>query len=174
MCRRQQRDVRLMVAPRFMDIQAFCIKSRANRLLSLYTEVRRAKGAGEDIAELSKKLEEESVGYRKTNSHANSILFDVPKADQVADQHMLQISQILSLNQPSNLFLRHLLGFFKSTLKDENISIFDEPINDWVSLSQHDRLDQLICLVPLHEIGRAVFVSISRFVAYVMAGNDTF
>ncbi|SPJ74422.1 uncharacterized protein FTOL_04153 [Fusarium torulosum] len=136
MCRRQQRDVRLMVAPRFMDIHAFCTRSRANRILTLYTEVRRAKGAGEDVAELSKKLEEEIAGY---------------------DQHMHQTNQILALNQPNNLFLRHLLGFFKSTLEDENISFFDEPINDWVSLSQHDRLDQLICLVPLHKIGRAVF-----------------
>jgi hypothetical protein len=79
MCRRQQRDVRLVVAPRFMDIHAFCIKSRANRLLSLYTEVRRAKGAGEDIAELSRKLEEETVGYGEAISHANRMPFDVPK-----------------------------------------------------------------------------------------------
>ncbi|KAH6963930.1 hypothetical protein DER45DRAFT_128937 [Fusarium avenaceum] len=136
MCRQQQRDVRLMIAPRFMDIHAFCTRSRAKRILTLYTEVRRAMGAGEDAAELSKKLEEEIAGY---------------------DRHVYQTSQIIALNQPNNLFLRHLLGFFKSTSEDENISFFDEPINDWVSLSQHDRLDQLICLIPLHETGRAVF-----------------
>lgn len=79
MCRQQQRDVRLMVAPRFMDIHALCTRSRANRVLTLYTEVRRAMGAGEDVAELSKKLEEEIAGYGEANSHATCILFDVPK-----------------------------------------------------------------------------------------------
>lgn len=79
MCRQQQRDVRLMVAPRFMDIHAFCTRSRAKRILTLYTEVRRAMGAGEDAAELSKKLEEEIAGYGEANSHATCILFDVPR-----------------------------------------------------------------------------------------------
>jgi hypothetical protein len=36
-------------------------------------------GAGEDVAELSKKLEEEIAGYGEANSHATCILFDVPK-----------------------------------------------------------------------------------------------
>lgn len=95
------------------------------------------------------------------------------ETDQVVDRHVYQTSQIMALNQPNNLFLRHLLRFFKSTLEDENISFFDEPTNDWVSLSQHDRLDQLICLVPLHETGRAVFVSQSPCAEYIVAGNDT-
>ncbi|KAF4996254.1 hypothetical protein FGRMN_4610 [Fusarium graminum] len=136
MCERQQRDVRLLVAPRFMDIHAFCINSRAGRMSVLWTELRRALGAGEEVEELTKRLEEEAMEL---------------------GQHVLQTSQILALNQPSNLFLRHLLGFFKGALVDENTSFLDQPINDWASLSPHDRLDQLICLAPLYKAGRIAF-----------------
>ncbi|KAF5677963.1 hypothetical protein FHETE_1483 [Fusarium heterosporum] len=136
MCERQQSDARLLVAPRFTNIHAFCIRSRADRILTLYAELRRVLRAGEEITELSKSLEEQILEY---------------------DRYVLQTSQVLALKQPKSLFLRHLLRSFKSALKGENTSHLDEPVDDWASLSWHDRLDELIFLVPLHKVGRLVF-----------------
>ncbi|KAM0338538.1 hypothetical protein ACHAPU_011298 [Fusarium lateritium] len=119
-----------------MNVHAFCNNSRANRVLTLYTELRRAVGAGEEIAEMSKRLEEEIMEY---------------------DRYILQTSQVLALKQPNSFFLRNLLGSFKSALKGENTSYLDEPIDDWASLSWQDRLDELICLIPLYKVGRLAF-----------------
>ncbi|KAL5599973.1 hypothetical protein FOVSG1_007785 [Fusarium oxysporum f. sp. vasinfectum] len=138
MCRQIQQDKRHMVAPRLTHIVWRCITLRANRMVTLYAETEKASGLGEEVTNLDEKLEDECLKYLHL---------------------ILQASQVSALDKPGNYFLRHLLPCFKEMLnsRDGDGVYLDEPMNDWVSLNQPNRMDQLICLAPHTKVGRALF-----------------
>ncbi|KAH7172407.1 hypothetical protein DER46DRAFT_191972 [Fusarium sp. MPI-SDFR-AT-0072] len=138
MCRQIQQDKRHMVAPRLTHIVWRCITLRANRMVTLYAEAEKAPGLGEEVTNLDEKLEDECLKYL---------------------QLILQASQVSALDKPGNYFLRHLLPCFKEMLNSRGGDgiYLDEPMNDWVSLNQPNRMDQLICLAPHTKVGRALF-----------------
>ncbi|KAL5626321.1 hypothetical protein FOBRF1_000664 [Fusarium oxysporum] len=115
-----------------------CITLRANRMVTLYAETEKASGLGEEVTNLDEKLEDECLKYLHL---------------------ILQASQVSALDKPGNYFLRHLLPCFKEMLnsRDGDGVYLDEPMNDWVSLNQPNRMDQLICLAPHTKVGRALF-----------------
>ncbi|VTT78670.1 unnamed protein product [Fusarium fujikuroi] len=69
---------------------------------------------------------------------------------------LIQTSQVLALDKPGSYFLRNLLPSFRAMLKGEGGKYLDAPIHDWASLSQPDRLDQLICLAGYTRVGRVL------------------
>ncbi|KAJ4268303.1 hypothetical protein NW762_002366 [Fusarium torreyae] len=132
----QQRDTRHMVAPRCTAIAASCIMFRADSLLATHADVIKTSEAGEEVAELCEKREAELMKLH---------------------QLVLGTSQILALDQPEKHFWRDLLPTIRAALSDDGAKFLDEPSNDWVSVSQPDRLAQLISLIPTTRLGRLVF-----------------
>ncbi|RSM14478.1 hypothetical protein CDV31_005367 [Fusarium ambrosium] len=77
-----------------------------------------------------------------------------PKRDRL----LIQTSQVLAIDQPNKYFLRHLLPSWKTLLGPEDDAMFaDETNRDWVSLSQPQKLNQVISLIPITRIGRWIF-----------------
>ncbi|KAI1036409.1 hypothetical protein LB503_002844 [Fusarium chuoi] len=135
MCRQMQQDKRHMVAPRLSNISSRCIMLQANRMVTLYDEAEKAFESGTDDAYTGEKLVEEYLKYA---------------------QVLIQTSQVLALDKPGSYFLRNLLPSFRAMLKGESGKYLDAPIHDWASLSQPDRLDQLICLAGYTKVGRVL------------------
>ncbi|VZH87965.1 unnamed protein product, partial [Fusarium fujikuroi] len=135
MCRQMQQDKRHMVAPRLSNISSRCIMLQANRMVTLYDEAKKAFESGREDANTNEKLVEEYLKY---------------------SQVLIQTSQVLALDKPGSYFLRNLLPSFRAMLKGEGGKYLDAPIHDWASLSQPDRLDQLICLAGYTRVGRVL------------------
>ncbi|KAH7267056.1 uncharacterized protein BKA55DRAFT_589535 [Fusarium redolens] len=135
MCQQIQQDKRHMVAPRLTNITSRCIMLQAERMVALNAEAEKASELGEEAANLNEKLVEECLKYL---------------------QLLLQTSQVLALDKPGNYFLRHLLPCFRDMLKGGGGNYLDAPMNDWVTLAQPDRMDQLICLAAFTKVGRAL------------------
>ncbi|CVK92964.1 uncharacterized protein FPRN_04442 [Fusarium proliferatum] len=135
MCRQMQQDKRHMVAPRLSNISSRCIMLQANRMVTLYDEAEKAFESGREDANTDEKLVEEYLKY---------------------SQVLIQTSQVLALDKPGSYFLRNLLPSFRAMLKREGGKYLDAPIHDWASLSQPDRLDQLICLAGYTKVGRVL------------------
>ncbi|CVK89337.1 uncharacterized protein FMAN_04375 [Fusarium mangiferae] len=133
MCRQMQQDKRHMVAPRLSNISSRCIMLQANRMVTLYDEAEKAFKSGTEDANTDEKLVEEYLKYA---------------------QVVIQTSQVLALDKPGSYFLRNLLPSFRAMLKGGGGKYLDAPIHDWASLSQPDRLDQLICLAGYTRVGR--------------------
>ncbi|KAG4261054.1 hypothetical protein FPRO06_02754 [Fusarium proliferatum] len=107
----------------------------ANRMVTLYDEAEKAFESGREDANTDEKLVEEYLKY---------------------SQVLIQTSQVLALDKPGSYFLRNLLPSFRAMLKREGGKYLDAPIHDWASLSQPDRLDQLICLAGYTKVGRVL------------------
>lgn len=110
---------------------------QANRMVTLYDEAEKAFESGREDANTDEKLVEEYLKY---------------------SQVLIQTSQVLALDKPGSYFLRNLLPSFRAMLKREGGKYLDAPIHDWASLSQPDRLDQLICLAGYTKVGRVLLV----------------
>ncbi|EXK42318.1 hypothetical protein FOXG_01771 [Fusarium oxysporum f. sp. lycopersici 4287] len=136
MCRQIQQDKRHMVAPRLSNISSRCIMLQANRMVTLYAEAEKAFELGKEDANSNEKFVEEYLKY---------------------SQLLLQTNQVLALDKPGSYFLRNLLPSFRAMLKGGSGNYLDAPMNDWASLSQPDRLDQLICLAAYTRVGRTLF-----------------
>ncbi|KAF4945525.1 hypothetical protein FGADI_11888 [Fusarium gaditjirri] len=136
MCRQMQQDKRHMVAPRLSNISSRCIMLQANRMVTLYAEAEKAVELGKEDANSDEKIVEEHLKYL---------------------QLLLQTNQVLALDKPGSYFLRNLLPSFRAMLRGGSGNYLDAPMNDWVSLSQPDRLDQLICLAASTRVGRFLF-----------------
>ncbi|RKL34694.1 hypothetical protein BFJ72_g9147 [Fusarium proliferatum] len=108
---------------------------QANRMVTLYDEAKKAFESGREDANTDEKLVEEYLKY---------------------SQVLIQTSQVLALDGPGSYFLRNLLPSFRAMLKREGGKYLDAPIHDWASLSQPDRLDQLICLAGYTKVGRVL------------------
>ncbi|KAF4974251.1 hypothetical protein FZEAL_8831 [Fusarium zealandicum] len=134
----QQRDTRLIVAPRCTAAVMSCAQYAANDILRAYQRLEVKKQAGEDGGEV---LKEEL--YQKCTSYV---------------QFLVHTNQILKIDQPNKTFLRNLRPVAKEILGDEGETIFlDEPIGDYVSLSEPDQLDRIISLIPFSKFGRWLF-----------------
>ncbi|EWZ44944.1 hypothetical protein FOCG_00991 [Fusarium oxysporum f. sp. radicis-lycopersici 26381] len=136
MCRQIQQDKRHMVAPRLSNISSRCIMLQANRMVTLYAEAEKAFELGKEDVNSNEKFVEEYLKY---------------------SQLLLQTNQVLALDKPGSYFLRNLLPSFRAMLKGGSGNYLDAPMNDWASLSQPDRLDQLICLAAYTRVGRTLF-----------------
>ncbi|KAF5531994.1 hypothetical protein FMEXI_12709 [Fusarium mexicanum] len=135
MCWQMQQDKRHMVAPRLSNISSRCIMLQANRMVTLYDEAEKAFEAGAEDANSDEKFVEEYLKF---------------------SQVLIQTSQVLALDRPGSYFLRHLLPSFRAMLEGGSGKYLDAPIHDWASLSQPDRLDQLICLAGYTRVGRVL------------------
>ncbi|KAL2676927.1 hypothetical protein Neosp_010694 [[Neocosmospora] mangrovei] len=114
-----------------------CLVYRGRRALRLWKEIQEKSLKGEDVEKLWEKLVEQQDQYYRS---------------------VIQTSQVLGFEQPNNYFLKHLLPSWKTLLGPEDDAMFaDEMKGDWVSLSQPQKLDQVIGLIPLSKIGRWVF-----------------
>ncbi|TXC10131.1 hypothetical protein FocTR4_00005144 [Fusarium oxysporum f. sp. cubense] len=104
-------------------------------------------------------LERQAGGWAKGTSASTISLHDCKLIYSLKVHLILQASQVSALDKPGNYFLRHLLPCFKEMLnsRDGDGVYLDEPMNDWVSLNQPNRMDQLICLAPHTKVGRALF-----------------
>ncbi|KAH6978464.1 hypothetical protein EDB82DRAFT_223720 [Fusarium venenatum] len=135
LCRQQQRDTRLMVLPRFTEIYSHCLIDLGSRVSSLEAELKRTDKAGESNSELLDKLEQTTFRY---------------------GQILLQAQKIHALDQPNRRFLRNLVTWNRGILKDDDTGFLEEPLDDWVSIKDHNRLDQFITLIPATSIGRVL------------------
>ncbi|KAL6924751.1 hypothetical protein FSHL1_002001 [Fusarium sambucinum] len=135
LCRQQQRDTRLMVLPRYTEIYSHCLIDLGSRVSSLEAELKRTDKAGESNPELLDKLEQTTFRY---------------------GQFLLQAQKIHALEQPNRGFLRNLVTWNRGILKDDDTGFLEEPLDDWVSITDHDRLDQFITLIPATSIGRVL------------------
>ncbi|KAJ3458392.1 hypothetical protein MRS44_012501 [Fusarium solani] len=133
----QQLDPRHMIAPRCTAIAWSCLRYRLRRMLRVWKEIQQQSLAGEDVEELLGQLAEEQDQYQRL---------------------LLQTSRVLGIDQPNKYFLKHLLPSWKTLLGHEDDAMFADEMNgDWVSLSQPQKLDQAIGLIPMSRIGRWVF-----------------
>ncbi|KAI8657608.1 hypothetical protein NCS57_01139300 [Fusarium keratoplasticum] len=150
----QQLDPRHMIAPRCTAIAWSCVIYRARRVLRVWKEIQQKSLAGEeDIEELLGQLTEEQDQYQRL---------------------LLQTSQTFGIDQPDKSFQRHLLPSWRTLLGPEDDAIFAEEMKrDWVSLSQPQKLDQMVSRMLATRIGRWVFVSIARHPDSLMEGSDT-
>jgi len=158
MCRQMQQDKRHMVAPRLSNISSRCIMLQANRMVTLYDEAEKAFESGREDATSDEKLVEEYLKFCKIKDNGDYDPFAGPQADTLTAQVLIQTSQVLALEKPGSYFLRNLLPSFRAMLKGGSGKYLDAPIHDWASLSQPDRLDQLICLAGYTRIGRVLLV----------------
>ncbi|KAH7209422.1 hypothetical protein DER44DRAFT_744626 [Fusarium oxysporum] len=157
MCRQIQQDKRHMVAPRLSNISSRCIMLQANRMVTLYAEAEKAFELGKEDANSNEKFVEEYLKYCKIKDNGDYDPFAGPQADTLTAQLLLQTNQVLALDKPGSYFLRNLLPSFRAMLKGGSGNYLDAPMNDWASLSQPDRLDQLICLAAYTRVGRTLF-----------------
>ncbi|RSL75175.1 hypothetical protein BHE90_008599 [Fusarium euwallaceae] len=133
----QQLDLRHVVAPRCTGIGWTCAMYRVRRVLRFWKEIQQKSLEGEDVEELLEKLAVEQDQYQRL---------------------ILQTSQILAIDQPNEYFLDHLLPSWSTLLGPEDDDIFsDEMKSDWVSLSQPQKLDQMIGRMLATRIGQWVF-----------------
>lgn len=158
MCRQIQQDKRHMVAPRLSNISSRCIMLQANRMVTLYAEAEKAFELGKEDVNSNEKFVEEYLKYCKIKDNGDYDPFAGPQADTLTAQLLLQTNQVLALDKPGSYFLRNLLPSFRAMLKGGSGNYLDAPMNDWASLSQPDRLDQLICLAAYTRVGRTLFV----------------
>ncbi|RBA09116.1 hypothetical protein FPRO05_06253 [Fusarium proliferatum] len=128
----------------------------ANRMVTLYDEAEKAFESGREDANTDEKLVEEYLKYCKIKDNDDYDPFAGPQADTHTAQVLIQTSQVLALDKPGSYFLRNLLPSFRAMLKREGGKYLDAPIHDWASLSQPDRLDQLICLAGYTKVGRVL------------------
>ncbi|KAJ4316952.1 hypothetical protein N0V84_007608 [Fusarium piperis] len=74
------------------------------------------------------------------------------------ERSILQTSQILQIDQPNKSFRKHLLPSWRAVLGPEEDAVFSDDLkSDWVSLSQPQRLDQLISSMLATRIGQWIF-----------------
>ncbi|KAI7769139.1 hypothetical protein LZL87_000686 [Fusarium oxysporum] len=143
MCRQIQQDKRHMVAPRLTHIVWRCITLRANRMVTLYAEAEKAPGLGEEVTNLDEKLEDECLKYCKPRN--------------IGKHHLLTRLQADTLSQSTTDTSSEPGIRTRQASRGGDGIYLDEPMNDWVSLNQPNRMDQLICLAPHTKVGRALF-----------------
>ncbi|UPK94611.1 hypothetical protein LCI18_005546 [Fusarium solani-melongenae] len=127
-----------MIAPRCTAIAWSCLLYKARRVLRVWKEIQQKSLAGEeDIEELLGQLTEEQDQYQRL---------------------LLQTSQTFGIDQPDKSFQRHLLPSWRTLLGPEDDAIFAEEMKrDWVSLSQPQKLDQMVGRMLAARIGQWVF-----------------
>ncbi|RMJ04653.1 hypothetical protein CDV36_014675 [Fusarium kuroshium] len=105
-------------------------------MLRFWKEIQQQSHAGEDVDGIWEKLLEEHDKYRETDHFLNTI----------------------QLDQPNKSFLSNLLLTWETLLGSEDDGLFvDEMERDWASLSQPDKLDQVISLIPTTDFGQRMF-----------------
>ncbi|KAI8658572.1 hypothetical protein NCS55_01133900 [Fusarium keratoplasticum] len=155
----QQLDPRHMIAPRCTAIAWSCVIYRARRVLRVWKEIQQKSLAGEeDIEELLGQLTEEQDQYRKADRLSPRQLVHCRITKRSLERLLLQTSQTFGIDQPDKSFQRHLLPSWRTLLGPEDDAIFAEEMKrDWVSLSQPQKLDQMVSRMLATRIGRWVF-----------------
>jgi hypothetical protein len=143
-------------------------------MLRVWKEIQQQSLAGEDVEELLGQLAEEQDQYRKADRLSPGQLVRCRITKRSLERLLLQTSRVLGIDQPNKYFLKHLLPSWKTLLGHEDDAMFADEMNgDWVSLSQPQKLDQAIGLIPMSRIGRWVFVSVASHPTSSMQGSNT-
>ncbi|KAI8659573.1 hypothetical protein NCS56_01174900 [Fusarium sp. Ph1] len=154
----QQLDPRHMIAPRCTAIAWPCLIYKARRVSRVWKEIQQKSLAGEDVEELLGQLTEEQDQYRKADRLSPRQLVRCRITKRSLERFLLQTSQIFGIDQPDKSFQRHLLPSWRTLLGPEDDAIFAEEMKrDWVSLSQPQKLDQMVGRMLATRIGRWVF-----------------
>ncbi|KAI8714470.1 hypothetical protein NCS52_01166800 [Fusarium sp. LHS14.1] len=154
----QQLDPRHMIAPRCTAMTGACLVYRERRALRLWKEIQQKSLEGEDVEKLWEKLLEQQEQYCEADHPSPRQLIQYQITKRPLDRSLIQTSQVLGIEQPNKYFLKHLLPSWKTLLGPEDDAMFaDDMKGDWVSLSQPQKLAEVIGLIPLSKIGRYVF-----------------
>ncbi|RSL69427.1 hypothetical protein CEP54_002343 [Fusarium duplospermum] len=147
LAQQQQRDPRHMVAPRCTAITGACVLYRVRRMLRFWKEIQQQSHAGKDVDGIWEKLLEEHDKYREADHFLNTI-----------QSLVVRTSQVIQLDQPNKSFLSNLLPTWETLIGSEDDGLFvDELERDWASLSQPDKLDQVIGLISTTDFGQRMF-----------------